>query len=344
MKASYEHVAMGEGCSVRIFNRRIARIPFEWHHHPEYELTLTMNSRGKRYIGDSVASYGGDDLVLVPPDLPHTWASNRSINAGEPQVAIVVWFSGEWARRIASCCPEYEALNRLLRRAACGLAFSAKASAAVRGRLDGLLSVSPRERLAAALDVLCALADEEAQALASPSAFSGSASLTGHEPERINRVLALVDARFAQRLSLGELAQAANLSERTLNRYFVQHVGESVGRYVNRVRIGHASRMLADTAWPVAVIAARSGFPSVANFNRAYKAAKGMTPGAYRQEMANDRGQREQDANVLNERSPSLDKAKVRKATRPRATARPTDRTGNRPSSPSSVSRVRAPR
>jgi AraC-like DNA-binding protein len=340
MKASYEHVAMSEGCSVRIFNRRLARIPFEWHRHPEYELTLTMNSRGKRYIGDSVADYGADDLVLVPPDLPHTWASNRSIEPGEPQVAIVVWFSGEWARRIAACCAEYEALNRLLRRAACGLAFGPEAGAALRARLDGLLSASPRERLAAALDALCSLADADAQALASPSAFGEGAPVSGHEPERINRVLAMVDARFAQRLSLQELAQAANLSERTLNRYFVQHVGESVGRYVNRVRIGHASRMLADTSWPVAVIAARSGFPSVANFNRAFRAAKNMTPGAYRQELASDRTKHEA-ANALNERSPSLEKKRVRKAPPPRATAHLKDRTRSRPSSPSSASRAR---
>jgi len=96
MKAAYEHVEFGGNCSVRVYHRRLPRIPFEWHHHPEYELTLTMNSHGKRYIGDSVATYGSDDLVLVPPDLPHTWASNRSIEPSLPQVAIVIWFDGEW--------------------------------------------------------------------------------------------------------------------------------------------------------------------------------------------------------------------------------------------------------
>ena len=48
MKATYEHVDFGASCSVRVYNRRLPRIPFERHHHPEYELTLTMNSQGKR--------------------------------------------------------------------------------------------------------------------------------------------------------------------------------------------------------------------------------------------------------------------------------------------------------
>ena len=95
MKPAYEHVEFGDDCSVRVYHRRLPRIPFEWHHHPEYELTLTLNSQGKRYIGDSIADYVEEDLVLVPPNLPHTWASNRSIDAASPQVAIVIWFGGE---------------------------------------------------------------------------------------------------------------------------------------------------------------------------------------------------------------------------------------------------------
>lgn len=288
MKPAYEHVTLDAGCSIRVYHRKLPRIPFEWHHHPEYELALTMNSRGKRYIGDSVADYEGNDLVLVPPDLPHTWASNRSIDPGVPQVAIVVWFSGDWARRLADCCPEYEPLRRLLRRGASGLAFAPEAGLAVSQQLAALLSQSPRERLSAVLNVLCELADMDATPLASPAAF-GQGQVgrpSGHEPERLNRALSVIDARFADRLTLRELAEAATLSERTLNRYFVQHLGESVGRYLNRVRIGHACRMLVDTSWPVSVIASRSGFPNVANFNRQFRAFKQTTPAVYRQAFA----------------------------------------------------------
>src|ERR1700727_1240486 len=155
MKPAYEHVDFGESCSVRVYHRRLPRIPFEWHHHPEYELTLTMNSHGKRYIGDSVNEYDAEDLVLVPPNLPHTWASNRSIDPTSPQVAIVIWFDGDWSRRLAGVCPEYAPLRKLLRRAASGLAFEREVGAAIHAQAGDLLSSAPRERLAAALNVLC---------------------------------------------------------------------------------------------------------------------------------------------------------------------------------------------
>ena len=124
---------------VRDFHRQLAQIPFEWHHHPEYELTLTMNSRGRRFIGDHIADYSGDDLVLVPPDMPHTWASTEPIDDSAPQVAIVVWFSGDWARRMADCCPEFASLRTLLRRAAPGLRFSTEAATLMRARMEALL-------------------------------------------------------------------------------------------------------------------------------------------------------------------------------------------------------------
>ncbi|MGF6380994.1 helix-turn-helix domain-containing protein [Paraburkholderia atlantica] len=307
MKAAFEHVDFGRDCSVRVYHRRLPRIPFEWHHHPEYELTLTMNSQGKRYIGDSVATYGADDLVLVPPNLPHTWASNRSIDAAHPQVAIVVWFDGAWLRRLADVCPEYNGLCDLLRRAACGLAFEAGAGTRMRAHLDRLLSDKPRERLQAALDVLDLLSALPATPLASPSAFDErTGAATGHESDQLNRALALIETQFAHPLRLSALAKASGLSERSLTRHFTQHLGESVGRYVTRVRIGHACRMLTDTQAPISVIATRSGFANVANFNRQFKAAKAMTPVEFRHQFTGARRAQQQMSPQLTERSPSL--------------------------------------
>ncbi len=317
MKPAYEHVAFGDQCSVRVYHRKLARIPFEWHHHPEYELTLTLNSQGKRYIGDSIGDYQANDLVLVPPDLPHTWSSNRSIDASAQQVAIVIWFQGEWARRLADCCPEYEGLRKLLRRAACGLAFERDASAILETRLGDLLSPEPRRRLAAALDILCSLAEAPGTPLASPSSFrDDEQGPTGHEPERFARVLAVIETRFAEDLRIADLCEAGNVSERSLSRYFLNHIGESVGSYISRARIGHACRLLSDTSLPVSVVAARSGFPNVANFNRQFKALKSITPSQYRAQFPAGAWQRD-NVPELTERPRSLERKPLREPREP---------------------------
>lgn len=311
MKPQYERVTIPDGCSVRVYHRQLAQIPFEWHHHPEYELTLTMNSQGRRFVGDHVGDYAGDDLVLVPPDMPHTWASSAPLKAREPQVAIVVWFSGDWVRRIADCCPEFAALRSLLRRAAPGLQFTAQTATAVRACVPDLLDEEPRHRLAAVLDVLALVAEDDAQPLAAPGAHASTRAGSAPEAERLNRVLDLLDRRFAEPLRMADLCAVANLSERSLHRHFVRHVGESVGRYLSRVRIAYATRQLTDTTWPIAVIAAKAGFPNLANFNRQFLAARGMTPGTWRRffETHGHTPPATTDTPALDARPPSLEHA-----------------------------------
>jgi AraC-like DNA-binding protein len=306
MKATFEHVTLAEGCSLRVYHRRLQHIPFEWHHHPEYELTLTMNSTGKRYIGDSITDYGDNDLVLLPPDLPHSWSSNTSIAPDLDQVAVVLWFDGDWARRLASCCPEYAPLLRLMRHAGCGLSFGPDAAALMKQRLDELLSTLPRDRLMAALDILCLLADEPSTPLASPTAFQTMGRPSGHQPERINRILAMIDAQFAQPLSIAQLAEAGSLSPRSLHRYFLQHLGESVSRYLMRSRIAHACQLLVDTRLPIASIAMQSGYPNTANFNRQFRSLKQMTPLQYRKAFTDRPAAHTQQESELERRPHSL--------------------------------------
>ncbi|MBR7915819.1 AraC family transcriptional regulator [Burkholderia vietnamiensis] len=292
MKPQYEHVTYAPGCSIRVYHRQLARIPFEWHRHPEYELALTLNSRGRRFIGDHVARYADDDLVLVPPNLPHTWSSNARIDRAAPEVALVVWFDGDWAHRVADCCAEYAPLRSLLRRAASGLAFDADTARAMRARLPRLLDASPRVRLAAVLDTLAELAEAGGEPLAGAHAYSrseriaSSVDASAPEAERVERVLDAIDRRFHEPLRIDALAAIAHLSERSLQRLFARHLGESVGRYLQRLRLAHACRHLAGSDWPVATVAARCGIPNVANFNRQFLAARGMTPRAYRRLFA----------------------------------------------------------
>jgi AraC-like DNA-binding protein len=310
MKPQFEHVTIPKGCSIRVFHRQIPEIPFEWHHHPECELTLTLNSRGLRFIADHIGAYDSHDLVLVPSEMPHTWASTKAIDESRPHVAVVVWFTGSWALRVADVCPEYSSLRKLLKRAAAGLSFPFSAGEMMESRLSGLFSNSARERLRRVLDLLAELADMDAVPLATPQE---TARLKPDEATQLNRILDVLHRRFAEPIRVQDLCAVGNISERSLHRLFAHHLGENVSDYLGRLRIGRACMWLVETDRPISVIAADAGFSNLSNFNRRFRTARHMTPKQFRRSYVQHGRIPEWDEVDLAKRSPSLEMVKRRK-------------------------------
>ncbi|MEV6963953.1 GlxA family transcriptional regulator [Hamadaea sp. NPDC051192] len=83
-------------------------------------------------------------------------------------------------------------------------------------------------------------------------------------------------------LSSATLAAYAGVSERHLARLFVEHLGQTPGRYVRQVRIEAAANLLTSTKLPVAAVARRCGFGSAETLRLAFAQRYGTTPAAFR--------------------------------------------------------------
>jgi AraC-like DNA-binding protein len=307
MKPQFEHVTIPAGCSIRVLNRRIPEIPFEWHHHPECELTLTLNSRGWRFIGDNIGAYDSHDLVLIPSEMPHTWASAKAVDESSPHVAIVIWFTEPWALQLAETCPEYSSLRKLLTRAVGGLSFPSQAGEMMESRLPGLLSNSPFDRLRTALDIFIELSAMDAVPLATPQK---AVRITADESAQLKRILDLLHTRFAEPIRMSDLCAVGNISERSLHRLFVRHMGENVSDYLGRLRIGRACMWLVETDRPIGVIATDAGFSNLTNFNRRFRTARHMSPREFRRYFMQHGSMPGLDEIELTKRPPSLESPK----------------------------------
>ena len=286
MRPYLEKVQTAPGASWAWLDRRLDDgIPFQWHHHPEYELTLTLNSRGERFIGDHIGSYDDGDLVLIGPNLPHTWVSRERVHDG-PHIAQVMWFHPDWAAALGATLTELGPVTALLHRASRGLAFSRNVAGVAREKVGTLFARAPEDRVLPLLELLRFLADDTE---AVPLAATPATLVTGADRTRIDRVLDHIHQHYAERLSLPALADLAALSESGLHRLFKRHTGRAVTAYVGALRIGEACALLSGTARPIAHIAADVGYDSLANFNRQFRALKGMTPRDYRSRFGGSR-------------------------------------------------------
>jgi len=282
----FEKVTVPEGASWSLLDRRLDDgIPFQWHYHPEFELTLTVNSRGQRYVGDSVAAYEDGDLVLLGPNLPHTWNSLARIDAGEPHRALVMWFTEGWGESITGSLAELRPVASLLRRAGRGVAFSRAAAAKVRPLIESIPGRAAPDRLLRLMEVLALLAgDRDARPIASPAADRMRLELP--DRGRIERVLDHLHACYREPVSIATLADLAALSPSGFHRLFRRHTHLTVSDYVAELRIGQACALLVNTRRPIAHIAEEVGYPSLANFNRMFRALKGMRPREFRANFA----------------------------------------------------------
>ncbi|MEU3286130.1 GlxA family transcriptional regulator [Streptomyces longwoodensis] len=86
----------------------------------------------------------------------------------------------------------------------------------------------------------------------------------------------------ADDLSVEALAARARLSPRHFARAFRDETGTTPGRYVDRVRLEHARRLLEDTADGVEEISRASGYGTPEAMRRAFVKALGTPPAEYR--------------------------------------------------------------
>jgi AraC-like DNA-binding protein len=110
-----------------------------------------------------------------------------------------------------------------------------------------------------------------------------------------------------------DLCAAGNMSERSLHRLFVRHLGENVTDYLGRLRIGRACMWLVETERPISVIAADVGFSNLSNFNRRFRAVRHMTPKEFRRQYSKHTSLPDADEFALTKRSPSLERAKKKR-------------------------------
>jgi AraC-like DNA-binding protein/ligand-binding sensor protein len=87
---------------------------------------------------------------------------------------------------------------------------------------------------------------------------------------------------FTRKISLKEIASIAGLSPPYFSTIFKEEMGENLSKYLNRLRVEKASRLLLETDISLAEIAASCCFEDQSWFSKIFKAYTGISPGRYR--------------------------------------------------------------
>lgn len=171
------------------------------------------------------------------------------------------------------------------------------AAVGVRGELvDDFVAVDPKVRrlalvLAAGFRVGCVpdrayldtvardLVAHIANTYARPECEERSPGLS---PERLDRVLRLVEERVTDPLRIEDLAEHVHMSPFHFARMFKRSTGHAPHFYITMRRVERAKQLLAESTMPLAEVSATLGYATQAHFTGVFRQHAGATPNSYR--------------------------------------------------------------
>ena len=285
MRPYFEKVRSASS-SVIAFERNDSEFPFYWHYHPEFELTLIINSRGQRLVGDGIADYSPGDLVLLGPNVPHSWRSGPvKTQRAETHRAVVVQFRQDFLGEHFFELEEMAPVAHLLHRSSNGLAFGhTEIGRSVARSIAKLPLQSPGKRLATLLSVLVELAEEKNSQILSTLRVKPICRIA--DQHRIDEICLFLNENFTEEIEFSTLAKRFHLDQASLCRFFKRATGRTMTAYLNELRVGAAAQLLINTNDSILDIGFRVGFGNYSNFNRQFKRIKGFGPRTLRHQFS----------------------------------------------------------
>ena len=165
-----------------------------------------------------------------------------------------------------------------------GLAFPRSTIEAVRPRLENLCNTKGFYSFLDFLEVLYMLSLSTNIKTLSSGAFVNKED--NNDSRRIKKVTEYLNRNYDKNIKLADIADLINMSEVAFCRFFRKRTSKSPIEYLNDIRIGMATRQLADTAKPISEICYQCGFNNLSNFNRCFQKKKGCTPSEFRKKFA----------------------------------------------------------
>ena len=282
MEIIYEKIFVSHNYS--FITRKLQMIPNsnKIHSHRNFELNYVVSGSVKRIVGNSISGYSKGDLVLLGPNIPHCWVNLETELDTVPE-CIVTHFNENIISSDFFNIPELEQIIRLLKNAGNGLWFKGKKTEKVGQTLKKMVNLTGLERYIELLKVFNLLLQiDDRENLALPSFLPYSFN-TDHD--LINKIYEYVFKNIQTGINLKEASALVFKEPGSFCRYFKKKTCQTFMDYVKNVRIGIATKLLAETDKQITQICYECGYNNLANFNHYFKVIMNKTPSEYRKDF-----------------------------------------------------------
>jgi AraC-like DNA-binding protein/quercetin dioxygenase-like cupin family protein len=283
MKAALQKSPISENQVFEVKHLVAPHFDPNWHFHPEYQLFLALKGTGTRFIGDHVSPFKEGDLVFTGPNLPHLWQSDHEYFKDEHELiteGIVIYFPENFLGKDFLQKNEMYKVKQLFQQAQRGLEIYGPTHQQVSAMMHHMLTVTDFDQILTLLNILNVITNSSEYRLLATEGYSNSMKET--ETDRMNRVHAYVMKNFREGIRLDDVAAIANMTPSAFSRYFKVHANKTFSDFLTEIRVGHSCKLLTGQKINISQVCYDSGFGTLSNFNRQFKAITHYSPLEYR--------------------------------------------------------------
>jgi len=250
------------------------------HYHPELELTLILESSGKRFVGDSIENFEAGDLVLIGENTPHFWCNDGCLSEDSDSLAIVVQFNKSFLGENFFKLNGADHIDKLINNSSRGICLKDDSTKAlITQKIRKILDLGTFEKTLLLLDILNIFANSDVYYLSSPGF---KPYLQEIDCARMNKVYNYVYTNINSSFNVSEIAGLLNMSVSAFSHYFKKRTQKTFTQFINETRIGNAKRLMIETDKSIAEIAYESGYSSLSNFNKQFNSLVKFPPKIFR--------------------------------------------------------------
>jgi AraC-like DNA-binding protein len=285
MKPALRKITPSPQTSLSIRKDKGKNLVSNWHYHPELELVCIKNSSGTRMVGDNMENFHHCDMVLLGPDLPHSFTHDgkyldrKGLHAAE---AIVIHFEKDFLGPHFWDIPEMKEIGKIIHLSRQGLKIQGKTKKQVSSLMTRMMEASPAMRVILLLKILEEISIDSEYVLLATKSFNYSENSTDND--KLSRIYQYTFENFGKKISIDEIAALFLLSPQSFCRYFKLKTRKTYFQFLVEIRIGHACRLLLDNELSVSEICYSCGYNTISHFNHQFKKVMRKSPVQYRTE------------------------------------------------------------
>jgi AraC-like DNA-binding protein len=259
-----------------------------WHSHSEYQLFVPLEGTGTRFIGDSIKTFHPNELILTGSNLPHLWRSDEAYFEKNSQLKIrgvVIYLQESLLGEHLMGKEELVQLKKLFKRSSRGLEFYGSVKPKVIQLMKELIDLTGLEAFIQLLKILNLLTATKEYHFISHNEYIDP--FKKDETDRMSSVYEYILKNYRKKIHLNELAELVCMTPTSFSRYFTAANNKGFAKFISELRVKHACKLLTETDLGISVVAERSGFKTLSNFNKQFKDEMKKKPSDYKKEFLN---------------------------------------------------------